>query len=317
LRLNEHLPSVHTHNPLVCKTHKAVPSRIWTNVCTLCPQLERLHTSKRGGIMKYGYAGHLESGLWGSKQEQIDELAIDNSVIEKSFGYNVKMDIDRLIERLTSKDSIEILSLTYLARNMDILLQRLQAIEGRKITLIVRDIPNSNLASHAKALREFSKYITSSKMKRVMKKINHRKGGNITHTHKRSKIKNWHTQRDIKVAHVQGKATPTELAKKYDVSRPTIYRILNKEEFKNVTEPLPYDYELWDLKECKERTKVKTITRPDNKISVLIMFSNELLLRREIEIGSNTPTKVLQQFLAKPDGELREIYFNLTKGKNL
>jgi len=267
--------------------------------------------------MKYGYVGHLESGLWGSKQEQIDELGIDNSIIEKSFGYNVKMDIDRLVERLTSKDTIEILSLKYLARNMDILLQRLQAIEDKKITLIVRDMPNSDLASHAKALRAFSKYIASSKMKRVMKKINHRKGSNITHTHKRSGVKNWHTQRDIKVSHVQGKATPTELAKTYGVSRPTIYRILNKEEFKNVTEPLPYDYELWDLKECKERTKVKTITRADNKIGVLIMLSNELIFSREIEIGRNTPTKVLQQFLAKPDGELREIYFNLTKGKNL
>jgi len=267
--------------------------------------------------MKYGYVGHLEARLWSSKQEQIDELAIENSVIEKSFGYNGKMEIDRLIDRLTNEDTIEILSLKYLARNMDILLARLQAIEDKKITLIVRDIANSNLASHARALREFSRYIASSKMKRVMKKVNHQKDGNITHTHKRSGIKNWHTQRDIKVSHVQGKATPTELAKKHGVSRPTIYRILNKEEFKNVTEPLPYDYELWDLKECKDRTKVKTITHADNKISVLIMFSDELILRREIEIGSNTPTRVLKQFLAKPDGELREIYFNLTKGKNL
>ena len=267
--------------------------------------------------MKYGYIGHLESNFWRSKQEQIDKLAIENSVIEKSFGYTGKMEIDRLIERLTSKDTIEILSLKYLARNMDILLERLQAIEDKKIILVVRDIPNSGLNAHAKALREFSRYIASSKMKRVMKKINHRKSGNITHTHKSSKIKNWHTQREIKVAHVQGAATPTELAKKYNVSRPTIYRILNKEEFKNVKEPLPYDYELWDLKECKEKTKVKTYARPDNQISVLIMLSTECIFRREIEIGGTTPLMVLQQFLAKPDNELSKIYFNLTKGKNL
>jgi DNA invertase Pin-like site-specific DNA recombinase len=267
--------------------------------------------------MKYGYAGQLESNLWLSKQEQVDELAIENYVIEESFTYKGKMGIDRLIERLTSKDTIEILSLKYLARNMKILLKRLQAIEEKGITLIVRDIPNCSLVSHASALREFSRYIASSKMKLVMKKINHRKGGNITHTHKRSKIKNWHTQRDIKVLHVQGKATPTELAKKYGVSRPTIYRILKKEEFKDVKEPLPYDYELWDLEKCKEKTKVTTYSRPDNTITVLIMLSSQCIFRREIEIGKTTPRKVLKQFLAKPDDELRKIYFNLTKGKNL
>lgn len=267
--------------------------------------------------MKYGYVGHLESDLWSSKQEQIDKLAIENSVIEKSFTYKGKMEIDRLIERLTPKDTIEILSLKYLARNMEILLNRLQAIEEKGITLIVRDIPNCNLISHATALREFSRYIASSKMKSVMNKINHRKGGNITHTHKRSKIKNWHTQRDIKVLHAQGKATPTELAKEYGVSRPTIYRILNKEEFKDVKEPLPYDYELWDLEECKEKTKVKTYTRPDDKIAVSIMLSTQCIFRREIEIGKTTPLRVLKQFLAKPDDELRKIYFNLTKGKKL
>jgi DNA invertase Pin-like site-specific DNA recombinase len=274
-------------------------------------------------MKKYGYIGILEaeySSLYrqqenafhGSEQEEELRPFCDELVFEKNFRKKVDMDIDRLIQKLKQGDTIVICNLVFLARGIKPLLERLQRIEAKGITLEVLSIKGSSLATHAKAISEFNNFIAGSNISRAKREKNFEKSGNIHAAHNRSAIKSWRIQHQIKVESVTENKTVIELAKKYEVSRQVIYRILKKEEFKNVTEHLPRNYKLWDFEECKKRVRINPPKIHNGVIEIIFTLSGAMTIYTYRTKERKPSGKRLDEFLAKTDEELREIFTNAT-----
>lgn len=254
---------------------------------------------------------------WNEQETRLTPLC-DKLIEDKSVLKNNSMNIDKLIKESGRKNTIVICNLVYLANDLETLLNRLESIESKGIELVVLNINENSLYNHARAIREFSRFHKGLRISKNMKKRNYVKRKNLIASHNRSGIKDWRDQYAVKAAFVRGEQTVIQLAKKYQVSRQTIYRILNKEEFKHVTEHLPHNYQLWDLNECKERIKVKTKEVTNNETLVSITLGNHFHIDSwHIKTGSKAVSKIRTEFLEKTDDELKEIFYNLTKGKNL
>jgi len=275
-------------------------------------------------MKKYGYIGVIEaehSSLYqqqnkafhsSEQEEELKSALCDELFFEKTFRKKSAMGIDRLIEELEQGDTIVICNLIFLARGINPLLERLQRIEDKGIVLEVLSIKGSSLATHAKAIREFNNFVAGSNISKAKREKNFEKSGNIHATHKRSAIKSWRTQHHIKVEHVTGKKTVIELAKKHDVSRQVIYRILKKKEFKNVTEHLPRNYKLWSFEECKKRVRISTPKMIDGVIEITFTLSGAMTIYTFRTKNRKPSYKWEEEFLAKPNDELREIFTNAT-----
>jgi len=274
-------------------------------------------------MKKYGYIGVTETEvshdykrhkifLNSIEQEEILSPLCNGLIFEKTFRKKSTMGIDRLINKLKKGDTIVICNLIFLARGINLLLERLQNIEDKGIVLEILSIKESSLISHAKAISEFNNFIASSNISRAMRKRNFQKSGNIHATHNRSAIKSWRVQHHIKVEHVTENKTVIELAEKYNVSRQVIYRILKKEEFKNVTDHLPRNYKLWSFEECKRRVRISTPKIVGGLIEVVFTLSGAMTIYTFRTKKRKPSYKWEEEFLAKPNDELREIFTNAT-----
>ncbi|WP_286271961.1 helix-turn-helix domain-containing protein [Thalassotalea hakodatensis] len=280
-------------------------------------------------MKKIGYIGALEkkpdisyklaSDLIHWNEQEVKLSSICQELIEdKSVLTKKSMNIDKLINELDHNDTIVICNLVYLANNLETLLNRLKNIEDRGINLEILNINEDSLYSHARAIREFSRFHKGLRISKKINKQNFVKRKNLVASHNRSAVKDWRDQHTIKAAFVKGEKTVIELAKSYNVSRQTIYRILNKEELKHVIEHLPINYQMWNLEECKERVRVNTKEVENNETLVTVTLGHYFRIDSWcIKTGSKAVSKIRTEFLEKTDDELKEIFYNLTKGKNL
>jgi hypothetical protein len=273
-------------------------------------------------MKRYGYVGLTESDTHNNKAviklvhiAQIVELKkkggrlVGKLVIDTAFRTKASMKIDKLIETLKEGNVIVICDLKFLARTMNKLLERLDAIEARGAKIEVLNIEGNSLAAHAKALRDFNKFSRGGKIRATMLEQTAKNNNNGIIKNTKSLIQCWDEQHSIAVAKNTGKATVIELAKKHKVSRQAIYRICNKKVFKDVKAPYTYDIETWQRWRFRE-TIYADIDRNVEPVQVKITTANKLL---ELHSYTTDNTRLQRpaaqdEYLDKPDEELDKIF---------
>lgn len=245
-----------------------------------------------------------------AKQLQLEERLEEGYklIVDRALRTKSTMWIDRLIKVLKQGDTIVICGLEYLATSMNRLLARLDSIEAAGATIEVLNIKGNSLAAHANALRDFNKFYRGSKISKTLREQADKNDKNNVIKNTKSSIQSWNEQHSIAVAKNTGKMTVAELAKKHKVSRQSIYRICNKEVFKDA-EVFTFNIETWERGRFIN-TIYADIKRDVEPVLVTITTANKLL-----ELHSyTTDDKYLQrpkaeaEYLDKPAEELDRIF---------
>jgi DNA invertase Pin-like site-specific DNA recombinase len=177
--------------------------------------------------MKIGYCGIVPYLNWNEDTNQEKQLfSCEKIIVEKaSWIAKGKMTLNKVITDLSPKDELVICDLKYLAPDTKQLIKAIELIEHKQAKLTVLNI-QEGLAAKFSALKEFESYVASAKIKKGQSIIKHNSEKKIgrkpklTENEKLIVLKLWDT----------GRYTVTELAKLRDLSRRSIYRIINKEE---------------------------------------------------------------------------------------
>jgi DNA invertase Pin-like site-specific DNA recombinase len=180
--------------------------------------------------MKIGYSGARPYSKRGDKK--LNQKALLNDcdciVIEKtSWLCSELISLDKVINELNPNDELVVCSLSFLAINLEMLFSKIKAIENKKANLIVINMED-DLLGHFTALKEFQSYIASANIKRgqgeTQRKTTKKIGRKLllTDSEKDRILKLWES----------GNFTVTELAKNRNLSRKSIYRVINKKEEK-------------------------------------------------------------------------------------
>lgn len=268
-------------------------------------------------MKRYGYIGLIESDYSyrqsiskEQRKEQENKLKAitDTLVIDTAFRKKEQMNIDKQIAKLEKGDVVVVCNLKYLAANISRLLERLNAIETMGASIEVLDIKGNSLTAHANAISEFNKFVRGSKISKGMlsqTRIKHLRG---VVNNSRASIQDWRIQHSIALARKTGKKTVKELSTEHGVTPQVIYRICNKEHFKDV-EPLKYNFEYWGLEECKRETTVE-IVRSEKRadIGYFLGKQNILIFAAYSEDRRITREKALDEFLSMPTESLEKIY---------